>query len=79
MMKGHLGHRLKDGVRIPLQLESHTAEGYLAILPGPVDKDINTEHTYGGRIALEAEPINEFSATLSATYQNMDLGAPFTF
>lgn len=52
---------------------------YFAVLPGPVDKDINTEHTYGGRIALEAQPIEEFSATLSATYQTTDLGAPFTF
>lgn len=52
---------------------------YLAIFPSPVDKNINTEHTYGGRFALEAKPIPEFSATLTATYQNMDLGAPFTF
>jgi len=52
---------------------------YLAVLPGPVETNINTEHTYGGRIALEAKPIEEFSATLSATYQNMVLGAPFTF
>ena len=52
---------------------------YLAVLPRPVDRNVNTEHTYGGRIALEAKPIPEFSATLAATYQNMDLGAPFTF
>jgi iron complex outermembrane recepter protein len=52
---------------------------YLAVLPGPVDKDINTEQTFGGRIAIEAKPIDEFSATLAAYYQHMDLGAPFTF
>ena len=52
---------------------------YLAVLPGPVDKNINTEQTFGGRIAIEAKPIDEFSATLAAYYQHMDLGAPFTF
>jgi outer membrane receptor for ferrienterochelin and colicin len=52
---------------------------YLAVLPGPVDKNINTEQTFGGRIAIEAKPIEEFSATLAAYYQHMDLGAPFTF
>ena len=52
---------------------------YLAILPGPVDRNINTEQTFGGRIAIEAKPIDEFSATLAAYYQHMDLGAPFTF
>jgi iron complex outermembrane receptor protein len=52
---------------------------YLAVLPGPVDRDINTEQTFGGRIAIEAKPTDEFSATLAAYYQHMDLGAPFTF
>jgi iron complex outermembrane recepter protein len=52
---------------------------YLAVLPGPVDKNINTEQTFGGRIAIEAKPTDEFSATLAAYYQHMDLGAPFTF
>jgi iron complex outermembrane receptor protein len=52
---------------------------YLAVLPGPVDGNINTEQTFGGRIAIEAKPIDEFSATLAAYYQHMDLGAPFTF
>jgi iron complex outermembrane receptor protein len=52
---------------------------YLAILPGPVDKDINTEQTFGGRIALEVKPIEAFSATFAANYQHMDLGAPFAF
>jgi len=52
---------------------------YLAVLPGPVDRNINTEQTFGGRIAIEAKPIDEFSATLAAYYQHMDLGAPFTF
>lgn len=52
---------------------------YLAVLPGPVDKDINTEQTFGGRLAIEAKPIDAFSATLTADYQHMDLGAPFTF
>jgi iron complex outermembrane recepter protein len=52
---------------------------YLAVLSGPVDKNINTEQTFGGRIAIEAKPIDEFSATLAAYYQHMDLGAPFTF
>jgi iron complex outermembrane receptor protein len=52
---------------------------YLAVLPGPVDRDINTEQTFGGRIAIKAKPTEEFSATLAAYYQHMDLGAPFTF
>ena len=52
---------------------------YLAVLPGPIDRNINTEQTFGGRIAIEAKPIDEFSATFSAYYQHMDLGAPFTF
>src|SRR5580692_8097917 len=52
---------------------------YLAVLPGPVDRDINTEQTFGGRIAIKAKPIDKFSATLAAYYQHMDLGAPFTF
>jgi outer membrane receptor protein involved in Fe transport len=52
---------------------------YLAVLPGPVNKDINTEQTFGGRIAIEAKPVDQFSATLAAYYQHMDLGAPFTF
>jgi iron complex outermembrane receptor protein len=52
---------------------------YLAVLPGPVARDINTEKTYGGRVAIEAKPTDSFSATLSTFYQRMDLGAPFTF
>ena len=52
---------------------------YLAVLPGPVDKNINTEQTFGGRIAIEAKPIDEFSAIFAVYYQHMDLGAPFTF
>ena len=52
---------------------------YLAVLPGPVDRNVNTEHTYGGRVAIEAKPSDAFSATLAAYYQRMDLGAPFTF
>jgi iron complex outermembrane recepter protein len=52
---------------------------YLAVVPGPVDGNINTEQTFGGRIAIEAKPADEFSANLAAYYQHMDLGAPFTF
>jgi iron complex outermembrane recepter protein len=52
---------------------------YLAVLPGPVDRDINTERTFGGRVAIEVKPTDEFSATLTAYYERMDLGAPFTF
>lgn len=52
---------------------------YLAVLSGPVAHDVNTEKTFGGRVALEAKPTDSFSATLSAYYQKMDLGAPFTF
>jgi iron complex outermembrane recepter protein len=52
---------------------------YLAVLPGPVDQNINTEHTYGGRVAIEAKPNDAFSATLAAYYQRTDLGGPFTF
>jgi iron complex outermembrane recepter protein len=52
---------------------------YLAVLPGPVDKNINTEQTFGGRVAIVVKPIDDFSATLAAYYQHMYLGAPFTF
>lgn len=52
---------------------------YLAVLPGPVNRDVNTEQTYGGRVALEVKPVDAFSATLAAYYQHMRLGAPFTF
>ena len=52
---------------------------YLAVLPSPVNRDINTEQTFGGRVAIEAKPTDEFSAILAAYYQHMDLGAPFTF
>ena len=52
---------------------------YLAVLPGPIDRNINTEHTHGGRIAIEAKPTDSFSATLAAYYQHMDLGGQFTF
>lgn len=54
-------------------------QNYLAVLPGPVNKNVNTEDTYGGRVAIEAKPTDDFSATLAAYYQHMDLGAPFTF
>jgi iron complex outermembrane recepter protein len=52
---------------------------YLSVLPGPEDHGVNTEQTYGGRVAIEARPVEEFSATLSAYYQRLHLGAPFTF
>jgi outer membrane receptor protein involved in Fe transport len=52
---------------------------YLGVSPGPVDKDVNTENTYGGRVALKFRPVDAFTADLSATYQNIRLGAPFTF
>src|ERR1700722_3307601 len=52
---------------------------YLAVLPGPVDRNINTEKTYGGRVAIEAKPTDAFTATLAAYYQRTDLDAPFTF
>ena len=48
---------------------------YLAVLPGPVDRNINTEQTFGGRIALEAKPTDDFSATLAAYYQHMPAAA----
>jgi iron complex outermembrane receptor protein len=54
-------------------------QNYLAVEPGPVVDNINTERTYGGRVALEVRPTDSFSATLSGYYQNMHLGAPFTF
>ena len=52
---------------------------YLAVQSGPVVHNINTERTYGGRVQLEAKPVDEFSATVSGYFQNMHLGAPFTF
>jgi iron complex outermembrane receptor protein len=55
------------------------SQNYRAVLGGPVDKNINTEDTFGGRVAIEAKPTEDFSATLAAYYQHMDLAAPFTF
>ncbi len=54
-------------------------QDYLGVLPGPVEKNANSEFTYGGRVVLEAQPNDALSVTLSATYQDMDLDAPFTF
>jgi outer membrane receptor protein involved in Fe transport len=52
---------------------------YLGVLSGPVDRDVNTEKTYGARVALEMRPNDSLSVTLAATYQNMRSGAPFQF
>jgi iron complex outermembrane recepter protein len=52
---------------------------YLAVLPGPVDKDVNTDKTYGTRVVLEIQPNEALTITPSVFYQRMDLGAPFTF
>lgn len=54
-------------------------QNYLAVLSGPVDRNVNTEKTYGTRGSLEIKPIDAVSVTLSALYQRIDLGAPFTF
>jgi iron complex outermembrane recepter protein len=54
-------------------------DNYLAVLPGPVDKDINTDRTYGTRVVMEIKPNDSLIITPAVFYQNMDLGAPFTF
>ena len=52
---------------------------YLANLPAPETKDVNTEKTYGLRLSLEIKPSEAFSITPAVWIQHTDLGAPFTF
>jgi iron complex outermembrane receptor protein len=52
---------------------------YLAVLAGPVQKNANTEHTYGARLAIKYQPIEALNITPSVYYQRTDLGAPFAF
>jgi iron complex outermembrane receptor protein len=54
-------------------------DSYLTILPGPVDRDANTEKTWGTRLLLIVKPTVFLSITPTIWYQRMDLGAPFTF
>jgi outer membrane receptor protein involved in Fe transport len=51
---------------------------YLAALPGPVDRNVNTEKTYGGRISVEVKPAQNVSVTPSILFQHTDLGGAFT-
>ena len=46
---------------------------------GAVAKDVNTEQTFSGRIALEYQPMQSLSITPWVMYQRTLLGAPFTF
>lgn len=52
---------------------------YLAVLPGPVARHVNTNKTYGSRLLLKYKPLEWLTVTPSAYYQRTDLGAPFTF
>ena len=52
---------------------------YLAALSGPVDRNVNTEKTYGGRVLLRWQPIDQITVTPSALYQRTDLGGAFQF
>jgi iron complex outermembrane recepter protein len=52
---------------------------YLAVLPGPVEKNANTEKTYGARVAVDMHPLDSLTVTPSVYYQRTDLGAPFAF
>jgi iron complex outermembrane recepter protein len=52
---------------------------YLASLPGPVTKDINTEKTYGLRLSVRMRPSEALFVTPAIWIQRTELGAPFTF
>ena len=52
---------------------------YLAVLPGPIFRNVNTERTYGGRLSAEVKPTDTFTVVSSVLYQSTHLGAPFTF
>ena len=52
---------------------------YLAVLPAPVDPGVNSERTYGGRLAVSVGVTEHLSAVFSASYQSMRLGSQFTF
>lgn len=51
---------------------------YLAALPGPVDRNVNTEKTYGGRVSVRLQPADNLSVTPSVLFQRTDLGGTFT-
>jgi iron complex outermembrane recepter protein len=51
---------------------------YLAAGPGPVDRNVNTESTYGGRLSVLLRPSDNFSITPSVLFQRTDLGGAFT-
>jgi iron complex outermembrane receptor protein len=51
---------------------------YLAAGPGPVDRNVNTESTYGGRVTVLLRPVDNFSITPSVLFQRTDLGGAFT-
>lgn len=52
---------------------------YLAILPGVAARNVNSESTYGGRIALKVQPIDSLTITPSAFVQHMGLGGQSSF
>jgi len=52
---------------------------YLAVPDGPVNRDVNVERTYGGRLAVSLGMTEHLSAVFSASYQSMHLGSQFTF
>ena len=51
----------------------------MAVLPGPVDKDVNTDKTYGTHVVLKIQPDEALTITPSVFYRRMDLGVPLTF
>jgi iron complex outermembrane recepter protein len=52
---------------------------YLAVLPGPSFRDVNTERTYGGRLSAEVKLGDTFTVVPSVLLQRTDLGGTFTF
>lgn len=51
---------------------------YLAASAGPVDRNVNTEKTYGGRVSVRLQPVGGISVTPSVLFQRTDLGGTFT-
>jgi outer membrane receptor protein involved in Fe transport len=56
------------------------ATDILALAPGgPLDTDVNTERTFGGRVAVRVQPTAWLTITPSAFIQKMRLGGEFSF
>ena len=52
---------------------------YLSVLPGVVSKNVNSERTYGTRVAVKVQPTDELTITPAAFVQHMAVGGESTF